>query len=30
MLLAELILDMILLNERQARTGAAEVDLILQ
>ena len=30
MLLAELILDMILLTERQARKGAAVVDFILQ
>lgn len=28
--ISELVLDMILLNEKQARTGAAEVDVILQ
>ena len=28
--IAELVLDMILINEKQARTGAAELDPILQ
>ena len=28
--ISELVLDMILLNEKQARTGAAEVDVFLQ
>lgn len=28
--IAELVLDMILLNEKQARTGAAELDTFLQ
>ena len=27
--MSELVLDMILLNERQARTGAAEIDIFL-
>jgi hypothetical protein len=28
--IAEIVLDMILLNEKQARTGAAEIDVFLQ